>query len=178
MDTIITLLRADHARLSDLLATLEAGDTTCIPELRRLLIAHSHTEVDVLCPTLVPWHPDLAQRLASVLAGPREVRALSDSLDAAWQGGESLASVTDAVRTWLAGHVESSEAILLAPAETLIPPETLTQVSRQAVRLRGLDDTEDEGASSDGDRSWADSPMTQDPTLDRSVDAAIRRSGS
>ena len=35
----------------------------------------------------------------------------------------------------------------------------------------------DAGASSDGDRSWAQEPVTQDPDADRSVDAAIRRTG-
>lgn len=36
----------------------------------------------------------------------------------------------------------------------------------------------DEDASSDGDRSWRDDPITVDPDQDRSVDAAIKRSQS
>lgn len=37
------------------------------------------------------------------------------------------------------------------------------------------DQGQDAGASSDGDASWAESPVTQDPGVDRSVDAVIRR---
>lgn len=33
----------------------------------------------------------------------------------------------------------------------------------------------DEGASSDGDASWTEDPQTQDPNIDRSVEAVIRR---
>ena len=36
----------------------------------------------------------------------------------------------------------------------------------------------DEDASSDGDRSWRDDPITVDPDQDRSIDAALRRSQS
>lgn len=35
----------------------------------------------------------------------------------------------------------------------------------------------DDGASSDGDASWARAPLTQDPDLDRSVEATIQRTG-
>jgi hypothetical protein len=37
------------------------------------------------------------------------------------------------------------------------------------------DEAQDAGASSDGDASWVDSPLTQDPGVDRSVDAVIQR---
>lgn len=43
-------------------------------------------------------------------------------------------------------------------------------VSRQA-------GTGDRGASSDGDESWALDPVTQDPKVDRSVEATIARTG-
>jgi hypothetical protein len=37
------------------------------------------------------------------------------------------------------------------------------------------DDQPDPEASSDGDRSWTEDPVTADPTEDRSVDAVIER---
>ena len=39
----------------------------------------------------------------------------------------------------------------------------------------GSGDGQDAGASSDGDSSWVEAPHTQDPSVDRSVDAVIRR---
>ncbi len=34
------------------------------------------------------------------------------------------------------------------------------------------------GASSDGDQSWTEDPQTQDPEIDRSVDAVIERTAA
>lgn len=52
--------------------------------------------------------------------------------------------------------------------------EEIRNVARVSTERRGAGD---DGASSDGDASWASDPLTQDPDLDRSVEATIARTG-
>lgn len=78
-------------------------------------------------------------------------------------------------------HVASDASTILDLADELLSAEQRADLAQRTGPLVGPVDaataSPDDGASSDGDRSWAQEPVTQDPDADRSVDAAIRRTG-
>lgn len=179
MSDIADLLTADHRDLLNTIDSLEPGDSQAVARLRRLLPAHAQIEVEVLVPALIRWggQADDAD-VAAMLREQVEVRTLVSDLEATSPGGEEYVALVGRLRDWTTAHIEQAESRLLRPAEELIPPVSLVEIGLEAVRLRGLQSPGDAGASSDGDSSWHDEPVSEDPALDRSVDAALRRSTS
>ena len=114
-------------------------------------------------------------RLFDLLDHHARIHELVDAVRAS--GSELTPDDLAAVRR----HAEADESTILELADELLSAEQRADLAQRTGPLVGPVDaataSPDDGPSSDGDRSWAQEPVTQDPDADRSVDAAIRRTG-
>lgn len=162
---VITRLGEDHRTIHRLFEAVGNGDMAAVPQMCDALLRYSRTEEEVLYPaasrTLADEEWDHAGALEDHLIIKRLVAELADesSISPAY-----LTRVGILIRL-VAEHVREELDILFPRFAAHADPA-----------LHGSPDArQDAGASSDGDASWVESPLTQDPRIDRSVDAVIRR---
>jgi len=119
--------------------------------------------------------PAQRDRLCDLLDHHARIHELVDAVRAS--GSELTPDDLAEVRR----HVASDASTILDLADELLSAEQRADLAQRTGPLVGPVDaataSPDDGPSSDGDRSWAQEPVTQDPDADRSVDAAIRRTG-
>lgn len=179
----ISLLVEDHRRIDDLFDAVSSGDVLAVPLACNALLLHSRMEEEVLYPFVAPHVEDAEWDVAGALEDHLVMRRLIVEL-----GEESSISPSYLTRAavlirLVSAHVREEEDVLFPQLRAAVPPRRLEELgdALEHVRLAASGSTElagveqDSGAASDGDVSWAASPLTQDPHLDRSVSAVIQR---
>jgi hemerythrin superfamily protein len=177
----ITLLAEDHRRIDALFDAVSNGDVAVVPHVCEALLVHSRMEEEVLYPTMSRLLGDDEWDVSSALEDHVIMRRLVAELsDESSISPSYLAQVSILMRL-VRDHVREEEEILFPRIEAAASPGMLEEMAAELQRARSSRPTatgeiqQDRGASSDGDASWADSPLTQDPQVDRTADAVIRR---
>ncbi len=174
MSDIVVILRGDRAEIEPFLTTSEQ-DPAVRTRLCDLLDHHCQLEDTLLFPALVSTHNRWEE---TVTLATEEHAQIQDLLSAIRTSRRTLDSDLVAL---LRDHLDADEATILGPAARDLSDEVRAELADLAPSLPPPAPEAlaagDPGASSDGDQSWARAPLTQDPEVDRSVDATIRRTG-
>lgn len=174
MGTIIDMIDADHRQLRRIFERVEDGHISAIPELCHFLRAHSQIEEQVFYPALsARW--SRGDQVLSALHQHHEMRELVMSLEQASDITQDYVARAGHLIVLAREHMAEEERMLLPRAPALLGEDELIAMADDAQRLRTRS-TEDTAATSDADGSWTHAPLTQDPGIDRSVEAVIRRS--
>lgn len=174
MQDIVVTLRADRAEIETLLTR---SPRTPALDARLLDLLEHHCDVcdSVLLPALTADLTEVPPRIEDALRAHERVRQLVRAL----QDPEAVLSAPDS--RWLGEHLEADESAILAPAARDLSDAVRAELADAAPALpvpgQEALAAGDEGASSDGDRSWAEAPVVSDPDVDRSVEATIHRTG-
>lgn len=179
----ITLLIEDHRRIDDLFDAVSSGDVLAVPLACDALLHHSRMEEEVLYPFIAPHVERTEWDVDGALEDHLVMRRLIVELGEESSISPSYLSRAAVLIRLVRAHVREEEDVLFPQLRAAISPPRLEELgdALEHVRLAasgptGLDGAEqDSGAASDGDLSWAESPLTQDPDLDRSVNAVIQR---
>lgn len=174
MPDIVALLRSDLAEIVSLVSS-DVTDPAQRDRLCDLLDQHCVVEDTILFPAMRIAGNSSTEAIDAALEDHARIHELVDAVRAS--GSELTPDDLAEVRR----HVASDASTILDLADELLSAEQRADLAQRTGPLVGPVDaataSPDDGASSDGDRSWAQEPVTQDPDADRSVDAAIRRTG-
>ncbi len=174
MPDIVALLRSDLAEIVSLVS-LDVADTAPRDRLFDLLDHHCVVEDTILFPAMRTAGNSSDEAIDAALEDHARIHELVDAVRAS--GSELTPDDLAEVRR----HVASDASTILDLADELLSAEQRADLAQRTGPLVGPVDaataSPDDGPYSDGDRSWAQEPVTQDPDADRSVDAAIRRTG-
>jgi hemerythrin superfamily protein len=174
MDCIV-LLTNDHQQLDGLFASFEAGDVTVVPTICQTLEDHLLMETGVLYPAIGD-EVDKAP-VASSIDEANQIRALIRELNEFTSIDQAyIAKARDLIAV-AREHMLDEESEIFPLVRALLSDERRAELGLAIEALRGdAAGSTNEGASSDGDTSWVEDPHVVDPQVDRSVEAAMRRS--
>lgn len=177
----ITLLIEDHRRIDLLLDAVIHGDLTAVPRVCEALLLHSRMEEEVLYPTSARLLDDGGWDASAAIEDHAIMKRLIAELS---EEPITTPSYVDRVgvlvRLWR-DHVREEEEILFPQLAAALDPRAAEEVGDALAHVGRQPPTgtaeaqQDPGASSDGDVSWVESPVTQNPRVDRSVAAVIQR---
>jgi hypothetical protein len=178
MDCMV-LLKDDHARLEQLFAGVDTGDTSVVLEMCALLESHLLVEGGVFYPAVMDEVDGAASQVATSMEELEQIRAmLQETLALRAIDDSNLTKARDLVAL-VREHVLDEEWDLFPVVGAVMSAERRVELGGVMESLRQGSGGGDEGASSDGDASWTEDAYLAaivDPNVDRSVDAAMRRS--
>lgn len=194
---VVALLIEDHRRISLLFDDVSTGDMTAVPEACDALLRYSLLEEEVLYPAVAESLEGVEWDIPAALDDHMVIRGLIADLADESSITPSYATRMGNLLRLVRVHARAEEDSLFPQIERAMNPQaaarladSLRSFETAQPRLDGSLDRSrnrndeapsgdsaqaDEGASSDGDASWVEAPLTQDPEVDRSVEAVIRR---
>jgi hemerythrin superfamily protein len=176
----ITLLVEEHQRIAGLFDAVSNGDVTAVPLACNALLQHSRMEEEVLYPAVAPYSTDMDWDVEAALEDHLLMRRLIGELGEESSIGPSFLTHAAVLIGLVRDHMREEEDVLFPRLEAALGPQRVAELTvalerAASGRLPAGRAHQDPGASSDGDVSWVDSPVTQSPQVDRSVDAVIQR---
>ncbi len=178
MDCLV-LLKTDHARLEQFFACVDEGDTSVVLEMCASLESHVLVEGAVFYPAVMDEVDGAASQVSASLEELEQIRALiQETLALRAIHDDDLTKARDLVAL-VREHVLDEESELFPLVGATLSEHRRTELGGAMASLRQEDGEVDRGASSDGDSSWTDDAYLAsvvDANVDRSVDAAMRRS--
>ena len=174
---VIGLMAEERVRVERLVDDVLNGRRDAVPQLCRAMRRHvEFTEdavFDVVAQKVIGSRLILAVSHAEHLEMGRLIGRIEQCHDAS--------AMSEAARLALRArdHLQDEHAVLMRRLTASLDAEAWEALSRELEQrlhpAQGREAQQDEGATSDGDVSWRESPQQQDPNIDRSVDAVIRR---
>jgi len=177
----IALLTEDHRRIDLLFDAVSDGDVTAIPQVCDALLLHSRMEEEVLYPAISRFLGEAEWDVAAALEDHLIIRKLVSELSTESSISPSYLAQAGVLMRLVRDHVREEEEDLFPRIAAATSPRVVEKMGAELERVRRSRSTatadirQDPGASSDGDASWVESPLTQDPQVDRTVGAVIRR---
>jgi hemerythrin superfamily protein len=177
----ITVLVEDHHRINVLFDAVSTGDVAAIPQVCEALLLHSRLEEEVFYPTAARLLTDGEWDVSAALEDHVIMRRLVAELSGDSSISPSYLAQAGILMRLVRDHVREEEEVLFPRIAATAGPLVLAEMGAELERMKRsrptspADIQQDPGASSDGDASWVESPLTQDPRVDRSVDAVIQR---